>query len=121
MTLALAQAGYRIQRDSARHRNNILLKEGTLFPDYLKPVSRLFRERRNRRLSAMIDQLQIIKGTAVEVLDIGSSVVFWLSVADYARAKCKISLINLSGAYDGLPPEEERLKRTFTLLTGGCA
>ena len=89
-----------------------------MFPLYLKPVSRLFRERRNRRLVAVIDQMQILKGAAIDVLDVGGSIVFWLSVPDTARAKCKISLINLSGAYDGLPPEEERLKSTFTLLTG---
>jgi Methyltransferase domain len=89
-----------------------------VFPDYLKPVSRFFRERRNRPLGAMIDKMQIIKGVAVNVLDVGGSIFFWLSVPDNVRDKCKISLVNLPGAYDGLPPEEEEIKSAFTLLTG---
>ena len=89
-----------------------------MLPDYLKPVSRLFRQRRNRRLLAVIDEMHVVKGTAVDVLDIGGSIIFWLSVPDRVRTECRISLINLSGTYDGLPPEEERMKGAFTLLTG---
>lgn len=89
-----------------------------MFPDYLKPVSRFFRRRRNRALTAVIDQLRASQATAVHVLDIGGSIIFWLSVGYPARAKCKISLLNLEGAYDNLPPQEERLRNEFTLLTG---
>jgi ubiquinone/menaquinone biosynthesis C-methylase UbiE len=89
-----------------------------MFPSYLKPVSRFFRARRNQALSQMIDQMQLSKGAALEVLDIGGSVVFWISVPDAARSKCNVSLINLPGAYNALPPDEECIKSAFTLLVG---
>jgi hypothetical protein len=59
-----------------------LFQNRILFPLYLKPVSRLFRERRNRRLVAVIGQMRINKGAPVDVLDIGGSIVFWLSVPE---------------------------------------
>jgi hypothetical protein len=89
-----------------------------LFPAYLKPVSRFFRQRRNRRLVAIIEALFLAKGAPVEVLDIGGSLIFWLSVAQSARTKCRLSLINLPGSYDAVPPEEEQMRSTTTLLTG---
>jgi hypothetical protein len=52
------------------------------------------------------------------VLDIGGSLIFWLSVPESAWAKCKLSLINLPGSYDGVAPEEARIKDAAALLTG---
>jgi hypothetical protein len=89
-----------------------------LFPAYLQPVSRFFRKRRNRRLVAIIDELFLIKDAAVDVLDIGGSLTFWLCVPESARAKCRISLINLPGSYGEVSPEAECIRDTTTLLTG---
>ena len=95
-----------------------LIVAGSLFPAYLKPVSRFFRARRNRRLVALIDDLSSVKGAPLDVLDIGGSAIFWLSIPQAARAKCRISLINLPGSYDAVPPEEAQLHGALTLLTG---
>ncbi|VVE22155.1 class I SAM-dependent methyltransferase [Pandoraea anhela] len=89
-----------------------------MFPTYLKPVSLLFRKRRNRRLVAMIERLWRDNERPVSVLDVGGSLVFWLSIPESARQKCDISLINLPGAYEGLPPNEARLRGSFSLLIG---
>lgn len=89
------------------------------FPVYLKPVSMFFRKRRNRRLVATIDELwRANGGKRVDVLDIGGSLIFWLSLPEAVRAKCDIRLINLPEAYEGLPPEEENLRGSMTMLTG---
>lgn len=90
-----------------------------MFPKFLHPVSRFFRARRNRKLCAIIDELWQEKASPVEVLDIGGSLIFWLSIPEATRAKCKVSLINLPGEYDiELSQEEERLKESFALLIG---
>lgn len=90
-----------------------------MFPAYLKPVSRLFRGRRNKRLAAIINELSLAKGAPLDVLDIGGSLVFWLSVPKAARNQCKVSLINLPGAYDALPPPDEAgIRDDVALLTG---
>lgn len=89
-----------------------------MFPAYLKPVSRYFRERRNRRLIALIERLSLEKRRSVRVLDIGGSIIFWMSVREETVQKCAISLFNLPGAYDDLPEDEERLKARFELLLG---
>ena len=89
-----------------------------MFPAYLKPVSIFLRKRRNRRLNAIIEKLWLAKGGPVNVLDIGGSLIFWLSIPKSTREKCKIHLINLSEAYEGLPPAEESLRETATLLVG---
>jgi len=89
-----------------------------LFPQYLQPVSRFFRERRNRRLGDMIDQAAHRKGARIEVLDIGGSLIFWETIAEPARAKCNVSIINLPDAYDETLHKEADLKDGCTLLTG---
>jgi hypothetical protein len=90
----------------------------TVFPSYLKPVSMFFRKRRNQRLVGMIEKFWLENGRPANVLDIGGSLVFWLSIPEATRNKCNISLINLPGAYEGLPPNEESLRATVSLLTG---
>lgn len=89
-----------------------------MFPAYLKPVSIFLRKRRNRRLNVIIENLWLTKGGPVNVLDIGGSLIFWLSIPASTRAKCKINLINLAEAYEDLPPAEESLRETATLLIG---
>lgn len=89
-----------------------------MFPSYLKPVSMYFRKRRNRPLAAIIENFWGEYGRPMNVLDIGGSLIFWLSVSGDTREKCNISLINLPGAYDGLPPNEESLRDSVALLTG---
>ena len=89
-----------------------------MFPAYLKPVSIFLRKRRNRRLNAIIENLWLTKGGPVNVLDIGGSLIFWLSIPKSTREKCKIHLINLAEAYEDLPPAEESLRETATLLIG---
>ena len=90
----------------------------TMFPSYLKPISKHFRERRNRALVEIIAHLQADKRAPLDVLDIGGQIVFWLSIPLEARTKCKISLLNLPGAYDDLPASEAAEKENFTLLNG---
>jgi hypothetical protein len=90
-----------------------------LFPTYLKPLSLYFRKRRNRRLVATIEAIWLSKGKQpIDVLDIGGSLIFWLSIPESVRAKCNIRLINLPGAYEGLPPNEEQLRGSMDLLIG---
>jgi ubiquinone/menaquinone biosynthesis C-methylase UbiE len=90
-----------------------------LFPRFLQPVSIFFRTRRNRRLCAIIDKMWEEKTGTLEVLDIGGSVVFWLSIPEAYRAKCHVSLINLPEAYEvNFSAEEEKIKQSITLLTG---
>ncbi|MFL5337417.1 MAG: methyltransferase domain-containing protein, partial [Geminicoccaceae bacterium] len=68
---------------------------------------------------AIIEEMRTLKGTEVEVLDIGGSVNFWLTLPETARAKCKISIINLPGDYDGsLLWAEGDIKDAITHLTG---
>ncbi|WP_449491133.1 methyltransferase domain-containing protein [Caballeronia sp. M23-90] len=89
-----------------------------MFPAYLKPVSMFFRRRRNRRLVAIIEKLWMENRRLVNVLDIGGSLIFWLSIPESARGKCNISLLNLPEAYKGLPQNEDSLSGTVTLLIG---
>jgi len=78
-----------------------------------------FRKRRNRRLVDTIEAIWLAKGKQpIDVLDIGGSLIFWLSIPEDVRAKCNIRLINLPGAYEGLPPNEERLRASMELLIG---
>jgi ubiquinone/menaquinone biosynthesis C-methylase UbiE len=67
---------------------------------------------------AAIEEMSRAKGLPLEVLDIGGSCIFWLSIPEVARAKCHISLINLPGTYENLPAEEARIRDTMTMLTG---
>jgi len=89
-----------------------------MFPTYLKPVSMFFRRRRNRRLVAIIKDFWQRNGRPAKVLDIGGSLIFWLSIPEAELEKCAITLINLPGAYDNLPDNEERLKGSVELLVG---
>jgi ubiquinone/menaquinone biosynthesis C-methylase UbiE len=89
-----------------------------MFPSYLKPVSRFFRQRRNRPLVALINDLHAAAGRPIEILDIGGSIIFWLYIPQDVVEKCNISLVNQPGSYDNLPEAEERIKHKFTLLTG---
>jgi hypothetical protein len=89
-----------------------------MLPRFLKPLSRHFRERRNRRLVALIEALAAGLDRPVEVLDVGGAVFFWTTIPEPVRRRCHIRLLNLPGAYDWLPPEEEALKQEFELLVG---
>jgi ubiquinone/menaquinone biosynthesis C-methylase UbiE len=66
----------------------------------------------------MIDEMRTLKGAELEVLDIGGSVNFWLTLAETARAKCKISVVNLPGDFDGSVPDDRALEDLITHLTG---
>ncbi|MBB4196424.1 hypothetical protein CCR94_02800 [Rhodoblastus sphagnicola] len=79
-----------------------------MFPKLLAPVSRHFREKRNRPLGEQIERLHAEKNGLVEILDIGGSLVFWLSIPEAIRAKASISLINLPDAYQADLTDEER-------------
>jgi len=89
-----------------------------MLPGRLKLYSRFFRERRNRRLAALIEELWGQKGAALDVLDVGGATYFWTTLPEASRNKCNISLINLPGAYDGDSAEEQRIRGEFQLLTG---
>lgn len=89
-----------------------------MFPAYLKPVSRYFRERRNRPLVALIETLATSSSEPVKILDVGGSIVFWLSIPEAVRAKCRISLLNLPGEYETWPESELKLKSEFELVVG---
>jgi ubiquinone/menaquinone biosynthesis C-methylase UbiE len=89
-----------------------------MLPPYLAPVSRYFRQRRNRPLVALIESLAPEKNDPVNVLDVGGSIVFWLSIPEAVRAKCRICLVNLPGEYETWPENELRLKSQFELVVG---
>lgn len=44
--------------------------------------------------------------------------MFWTSIPEAARSQCRVALINLTGAYDNLPPNDNALRNSFVLLTG---
>ncbi|MCH4143144.1 MAG: class I SAM-dependent methyltransferase [Acetobacter peroxydans] len=54
----------------------------------------------------------------MNVLDIGGSLVFWLSVPEITRNKCSIHTLNLPGVLENLPPEEESLRERVNMITG---
>ncbi len=90
-----------------------------MFPKFLVPVSRFFREKRNRRLAAAIDDIHAKKGSLVEILDIGGSPTFWLSIPQSCRAKASISLINLPDAYQvELSDDEKKVAGAVRRLVG---
>ena len=89
-----------------------------MFPSYLKPVSRFFRERRNRPLVDLIQRLAAARGGAIDVIDVGGSIEFWLSVPEAARRCCRITLLNLPGEYETWPAWQLAHKSEFNLLTG---
>ena len=89
-----------------------------MFPAYLKPISLHFRKRRNRRLAAMIETLAAASTEPVSILDVGGSIIFWLSIPEAVRAKCRISLLNLPGEYETWPEGELKLKAQFELVVG---
>lgn len=67
----------------------------------------------------MIENIWISTGEKpVKILDIGGSMIFWLSMPEAVRSKCAIHLINFPDAYENLPPNEESLRGTMVLLTG---
>jgi ubiquinone/menaquinone biosynthesis C-methylase UbiE len=79
-----------------------------MFPKILAPVSRYFREKRNRPLGERIAKLHEEKGGLVEILDIGGSLTFWLSIREEIRAKTSITLINLPDALQVELTDEEK-------------
>jgi ubiquinone/menaquinone biosynthesis C-methylase UbiE len=89
-----------------------------MFPAYLKPLSRYFREQRNRPLVALIDELARVRGGAIVVVDIGGSIEFWLSVPKAAREKCRITLVNLPGEYATWTEGDLKYESEFMLLEG---
>src|SRR5262245_55414569 len=90
-----------------------------LLPRLLLQISRFFRGRRNLRLAAMIVEIHDRTGAPVEILDIGGSLEFWLSIPQSCRAKANISLINLPDAYQlPLSAEEKKIAETIKLLVG---
>jgi hypothetical protein len=91
-----------------------------VFPVYLRPISKFFRTRRNRRLCLIIDQLSLKKGAPVDILDIGGAYNFWTTTIPVGtRAKCKITLINLPTFHDPAVPEENvQIKKEFSLVIG---
>ncbi|WP_264798764.1 class I SAM-dependent methyltransferase, partial [Acetobacter peroxydans] len=54
----------------------------------------------------------------MNVLDIGGSLVFWLSIPENTRNKCSIHTLNLPGVLENLPPEEESLRKIVSMITG---
>ncbi|MFT9386596.1 class I SAM-dependent methyltransferase [Acetobacter sp.] len=91
---------------------------GILLPRQLKIVSLYFRKRRNRRLCELIGHLYREKGKPIDLIDIGGSLVFWLSIPEDTRNKCSINMLNLPGALENLPPAEERLRETVKMIVG---
>jgi ubiquinone/menaquinone biosynthesis C-methylase UbiE len=90
-----------------------------MFPKFLQPVSLYFRSRRNRRLCALIDEIWAGHSRPIEVLDVGGSLLFWLSIPEATRAKCNIRLLNLPEAYElACSEKEEAIRPSFTFLTG---
>ena len=89
-----------------------------MLPKPLRRVSLYFRKRRNRRLCEIIDKLYQATGEPVNVLDIGGSLIFWLSIPEDTRNKCSIHTLNLPGVLENLPPEEERLRKTVNMIVG---
>ena len=89
-----------------------------MFPAYLKPVSRYFREHRNRPLVALIDELAAGRGGMIDVIDVGGSIEFWLGLPRTAREKCRTTLLNLPGEYDSWPASDLKYRSEFTVLTG---
>jgi hypothetical protein len=88
-----------------------------LFPSLLRPVSRYFRGRRNRRLVALIDRLAGELARPVRVIDVGGSVTFWRTISNFDR--CEVTLVNLPGAYDAdVHPGEEELQKRVKLEIG---
>lgn len=89
-----------------------------MFPSYLYPVMRFFRSRRNRALVRIIDNLAEGVGSPIEVLDIGGSILFWLSLPEETRRKCRITLINLPGEHETWREQELAHRSEFVLETG---
>ena len=90
-----------------------------MFPKLLSPVSRYFREKRNRPLAELIESLYAEKKGLVEILDIGGSLTFWLSIPEHVRARASISLINLPDAYQNeLTDDERKLAGAVQRLVG---
>jgi hypothetical protein len=61
---------------------------------------------------------ELAKRDRVDVLDIGGSIRFWQSDTNSTLSNVHISIVNVPGAYDDLPIEEENAKNMFKLLTG---
>lgn len=90
-----------------------------MFPKRLLFISKFFRGRRNRRLCEQIEQLHAEKGDLINVLDIGGSYVFWLTIPARYRAMCRISLLNLPGSYGPhFSDEELAIRDTVASLEG---
>jgi len=90
-----------------------------MFPKILSPISRHFREKRNRPLAELIERLSVGKQGRVEILDIGGSLTFWLSIPEPVRARASVSLINLPESYQReLTDSERKLAGAIQNLVG---
>ncbi len=90
-----------------------------MLPKRLLFVSQFFRGRRNRKLCDMIALRHREIGRKLDVVDIGGSYVFWMTIPEQYRAMCNISLVNMPGEYERIYIEDHAaIRDTVKSLTG---